>query len=119
MSLAIIMVGLPARGKTYTARKIERYMRWYGFRTALFNVGNVRRELSGAAVPHQFFDPQNELGMQARRQAAKLALDSMLEFFKAGGEIGIFDATNSTLQRRKPERRESAGVEMAVWVNVR
>lgn len=109
------MVGLPARGKTYTARKIERYMRWYGFRTALFNVGNVRRELSGAAVPHQFFDPLNELGMQARRQAAQLALDSMLEFFAGGGEIAIFDATNSTLKRRSWLRNqlENAGVELA------
>jgi len=53
------MVGLPARGKSYTARRIERYLSWLGYRTGVFNVGEYRRASVGARVPHSFFDPDN------------------------------------------------------------
>jgi 6-phosphofructo-2-kinase/fructose-2,6-biphosphatase 2 len=39
LKLAVVMVGLPARGKSYTARRIERYLSWLGYRTGVFNVG--------------------------------------------------------------------------------
>jgi broad specificity phosphatase PhoE/predicted kinase len=100
MALALIMVGLPARGKTYTARKVAHYFSWLGHRTKVFNVGNVRRKLSGSSVPHAFFDPKNERGVNARKTAAEQALEHLLEWFKEGGEIAIFDATNSTRERR-------------------
>ncbi len=100
MSLVLVMVGLPARGKTYTARKLSRYLSWRGLNTRVFNVGNYRRELSGAQVPHSFFDPTNNQGMQARRQAAESALNDLLKWVKTGGEVGIYDATNSTKTRR-------------------
>ena len=100
MPLALIMVGLPARGKTYTARRIARHLDWLGFRTHVFNVGNYRREMSGAQVPHHFFDPQNEAGLGARIRAAKSALTDMIDWFQRGGEVGVFDATNSTEIRR-------------------
>jgi broad specificity phosphatase PhoE len=101
MALALVMVGLPARGKTYTARKIARYLSWLGYKTKVFNVGNYRREMSGTAVPHQFFNPHNEKGLTARKMAAQQALQDMLGWFDKGGEVGIFDATNSTLERRE------------------
>lgn len=100
MKLALVMVGLPARGKTYTARKISRFLTWRGVQTKVFNVGNYRRNLSGAKVPHDFFDPKNPIGMEARRQAAKSALQDMTDWFDNGGEVGIYDATNSTQNRR-------------------
>ena len=75
--LAIVMVGLPARGKTYTARKIVRYLSWKGVKTKVFNVGTFRRKISGANVPHTFFDPSNTEGQTARRKAAQDAMDAM------------------------------------------
>lgn len=42
VKLACIMVGLPARGKTYIGRKIVRYFDWLGYPTKIFNVGNYR-----------------------------------------------------------------------------
>ncbi|KAG5146355.1 hypothetical protein JHK84_031898 [Glycine max] len=39
--LAIILVGLPARGKTFTAAKLTRYLHWLGHNTKHFNVGKV------------------------------------------------------------------------------
>lgn len=37
----IVMVGLPARGKTYISRKLCRYLKWIGFRTAGFFCWNL------------------------------------------------------------------------------
>jgi len=34
-------VSLPARGKTFTAAKLTRYLRWLGHNTKHFNVGKV------------------------------------------------------------------------------
>ena len=40
----ICMVGLPARGKTYIAKKLCRYLNWIGITTRVFNVGEYRRQ---------------------------------------------------------------------------
>ncbi|RRT63829.1 hypothetical protein B296_00007357 [Ensete ventricosum] len=47
--LAIVLVGLPARGKTFTAAKLTRYLRWLGHETKHFNVGKVKTELLHSA----------------------------------------------------------------------
>ena len=94
------MVGLPARGKTHVARRVVRYLSWLGYRTNIFNVGNYRREHLGATKKHSFFDPNNPSGAAARREVAMLALADMLAWFAGGGEVGIYDATNSTKERR-------------------
>jgi broad specificity phosphatase PhoE len=98
---ALVMVGLPARGKTYVARKILRYLNWLGHPTKLFNVGNYRRQHVGSLQSHEFFDPQNQEGVKQRTEVALMALEDMLAWFDAGGEVAIYDATNSTHERRK------------------
>jgi broad specificity phosphatase PhoE/predicted kinase len=100
-TLALVMVGLPARGKTYVARKVLRYLNWLGHQTRLFNVGNYRREHIGSLQRHEFFDPRNEDGARGRTQMALMALEDMLHWFATGGEVGIYDATNTTKERRK------------------
>ena len=65
----IAMVGLPARGKSFTARKLAGYLSWLGYCTGVFNVGEYRRARVGAHVPHSFFDPDNP---QAKRRAGRL-----------------------------------------------
>ncbi|HEY5242799.1 MAG TPA: 6-phosphofructo-2-kinase/fructose-2,6-bisphosphatase [Polyangiaceae bacterium] len=98
--LAFVMVGLPARGKTFIARKIARYLSWLGHRTRVFNVGSYRRARLGSHQHHSFFDPRNETGQAARRDVALAALDDMLEFLRGEGDIAIYDATNTTRERR-------------------
>jgi len=109
--LVVVMVGLPARGKTYTARKLERYLRWHGRQARVFNVGNYRRERLGAQQPADFFDPSNPQGLAQRRAMAEAAMDDMLAWLDDPGEVGIYDATNSTHVRRAwvRERCEQAG----------
>lgn len=48
--LVIIMVGLPARGKSYITKKLKRYLSWQQHETRIFNVGNKRR-LAGLTSP--------------------------------------------------------------------
>lgn len=112
--LAFVMVGLPARGKTFIARKVARYLSWLGHKTRVFNVGVYRRERLGSHQPHSFFDPGNEAGNHARTEVAQAALEDMLSWAAAGGEIGIYDATNSTRERRASVRAqcEAAGLEV-------
>lgn len=41
--LVIVMVGLPARGKSYVTKKLARYLNWLQHDTKIFNVGERRR----------------------------------------------------------------------------
>ncbi|KAG2231406.1 hypothetical protein INT48_003644 [Thamnidium elegans] len=101
LRIACVMVGLPARGKTYIAYKVSRYLTWLGIKTQIFSVGNYRRELVGLNLPHTFFDPHNTEGVKKRREAAACALDDMITWFeKDNGTVGIFDATNSSKKTR-------------------
>lgn len=100
--LALVMVGLPARGKTYTARKLARYLTWLGHRAHVFNVGNYRRERVGSQLPHEFFDPTNPEGTRARWQMATDAMTDLKAWLSdRRGGIAIYDATNSTGERRR------------------
>ncbi|GAQ89278.1 6-phosphofructo-2-kinase / fructose-2,6-bisphosphatase [Klebsormidium nitens] len=99
--LAIILVGLPARGKSYTAAKLTQYLRWLGHETKHFNVGSFRRQMHGAGHTASFFDPDNDAGQEARREAAVATFQAMLKWFDEGGQVACFDATNSSAARRR------------------
>lgn len=98
--VVLVMVGLPARGKSFLAGKIGRYLRWLGHDARVFNVGNYRRERVGQQKPASFFDPANREGHEARQRVALQALEDALRWLREGGQVAIYDATNSTRQRR-------------------
>lgn len=197
--LVIVMVGLPARGKSYITKKMTRYLNWLQHDTKIFNVGEKRRiaasghghrlssttlERVPSGIPdasenrdtlpqiaakilingdssernpmsplnlgpthngHEnetavevtspgpvpptpaperdedgedesmdqsasFFDPQNVKAAQLREQCAMETLDDLLDYILNGnGSVGIFDATNSTLARRKQIMKKIRG----------
>ncbi|XP_044284379.1 6-phosphofructo-2-kinase/fructose-2,6-bisphosphatase 3 isoform X2 [Varanus komodoensis] len=97
----IVMVGLPARGKTYISKKLTRYLNWIGVPTKVFNVGEYRREAVRHYSSYNFFRPDNEEAMKVRRQCAFNALrDVKAYLLEEGGQIAVFDATNTTRERR-------------------
>jgi broad specificity phosphatase PhoE/predicted kinase len=106
----IAMVGLPARGKTYVARKIARYLTWLGRRTRLVNAGDYRRRLLGARHTHEFFTPDNAEGKAARLAVAEAALDDLFDSLRGEAEVAIYDATNTTRTRRDMIRERCARV---------
>lgn len=117
--LAVVMVGLPARGKSYTARKISQYLAWHGYRTHIFNLGAYRRDRY-AGAPASFFDPSNPEGVGARDHLASAALDDLVAWVHGGGQVAVYDATNTTVARRAfvLERLEAAGIP-ALFVELR
>ncbi|XP_054629086.1 6-phosphofructo-2-kinase/fructose-2,6-bisphosphatase-like isoform X4 [Dunckerocampus dactyliophorus] len=98
----IVMVGLPARGKTYISKKLTRYLNWIGVTTKVFNVGQYRRDATQSYNNFEFFKPDNTEAMKIRKACAMAALKDVCDYFtREQGQVVVFDATNTT-----PERRE-------------
>ncbi|KAK3173141.1 hypothetical protein OEA41_006470 [Lepraria neglecta] len=99
--IAVIMVGLPARGKSLIAQKVVRYLAWLSISAKAFNVGSYRR----ADTPQptaDFFDTTNTDGERLRHAAAEAAVADMIKWFNNDyGVVAILDATNSTKARRR------------------
>ncbi|WLF78856.1 Fructose-2,6-bisphosphatase [Lodderomyces elongisporus] len=100
--VCVVMVGLPARGKSLISQKIVRYLSWLSIKSKCFNVGSYRREVAKDTVINaDFFDPQNPEGLNYRKQAIDTAIIDMMKWFsEENGVVGILDATNSTRKRR-------------------
>ncbi|XP_066436749.1 6-phosphofructo-2-kinase/fructose-2,6-bisphosphatase 1 isoform X1 [Eleutherodactylus coqui] len=97
----IIMVGLPARGKTYISKKLTRYLNWIGTPTKVFNVGQYRREAVQIYKNYEFFRSDNQEAMKIRKQCALNALRDVNIFLtREEGQVAVFDATNTTRERR-------------------
>jgi len=99
--ICVVMVGLPARGKSLIAQKVVRYLGWLSITAKCFNVGNYRRTDTPQPTA-DFFDTNNKEGERLRRAAAEAAVADMLKWFKGQNNlIAILDATNSTKSRRR------------------
>lgn len=116
--LAIVMVGLPARGKTYCARNISRYLKWLGIKAQCFSIADYRAKFyfpnnhAGGEAPLRtaspclpvlnadYFDFGNERAMAERSMFADEALGDLVRFFNDGGMVGLLDASHVTRGRR-------------------
>src|SRR5277367_5161564 len=113
--ICVVMVGLPARGKSLIAQKgtqdyseeyqegytdwmvgaATRYLKWLSINAKVFNVGTYRRK-DTAHPTADFFDTNNPEGERLRRAAAEAAVADMIKWFHEDqGTIAILDATNS------------------------
>ncbi|XP_035016181.1 6-phosphofructo-2-kinase/fructose-2,6-bisphosphatase isoform X1 [Hippoglossus stenolepis] len=98
----IVMVGLPARGKTYISKKLTRYLNWIGVTTKVFNVGQYRRDATRSYNSYEFFRPDNAEAMKIRKACAIAALKDVCDYFtREQGQVVVFDATNTTQERRE------------------
>nr|KAG5708743.1 hypothetical protein BaRGS_031897 [Batillaria attramentaria] len=85
----IAMVGLPARGKTYIAKKLTRYLNWIGITTRAFNVGEYRRAATNSYKNHNFFRADNKEAQELRTKCALMAVDDACKFLGSGGEVAF------------------------------
>jgi predicted kinase len=118
--LLIVLVGLPARGKSFISRKLYNYLTWRGNACKVFNVGQYRRQATTEINKEQqqqqqqqqqegggvgvcnasFFDDSNQLAAEIRERAAQVALKDTLEWLedndKVFGSSTTSDASSSS-----------------------
>lgn len=101
--LVLVMVGLPARGKSYIVKMLIRYLNWIGFPTQVFNIGDYRRRLGYGGVDKSFFEQGNEEGQRIRSKMVQVVQDEMYEWLQQDdcAKVALFDATNTTKERRQ------------------
>jgi broad specificity phosphatase PhoE/predicted kinase len=105
--LLVALVGLPARGKSYLAKKILNFALWRGHTVKVFNVGAYRRKMFSQDHAMEFFDPDKPEMKEIREQLAQQVLNDALNWLiDEGGQVAIFDATNTTKPRRDLLKRE-------------
>ncbi|NXL83910.1 F262 bisphosphatase, partial [Alectura lathami] len=86
----IVMVGLPARGKTYVSKKLTRYLNWIGVPTRVFNLGVYRREAVKSYKSYDFFRHDNKEAMEIRKQCALVALEDVKAYLlEECGQIAV------------------------------
>ena len=75
------------------------------FVVLIINTGSYRRiatkKTTVGKASAKFFDPENEESVRIREQCCLDAMKDIISWFNTGGQIGILDATNSTLHRRQ------------------
>lgn len=108
--LVIVLVGLPARGKSFVARKLVNFLEWNGIDTKIFNVGRYRRQAyaeqtssADGACDANFFDSKNEKAAALREQVAEIALRDMLKWLDEG------DGNDSDSENGNNNSRRSLG----------
>lgn len=109
----VMLVGLPASGKSTILRQLARHLHRRGYKCDIFNAGDVRRRMSARMSTSDFFDPTN---VDARRQRDHYASTAMAELLTAIADgvinVGFLDATNTSVLRRRAmyEMSKEAGV---------
>lgn len=103
--LVIIMVGLPARGKSYITKKIQRYLSWQQHDAKIFNVGNRRRVAAGQkpkSSPTKADDPS---GVNGRLQAATVRLNGVTQ--PGDDEPTALDLNNNSISENTVQNLNS------------
>lgn len=86
--LAIIMVGLPCRGKSMLAIRLTRYLTWMGFETRTF------AHTTGSLTSEETYNAESSSSSQD-------TLEEMLEWLVGQGRVGILDGHNVTIEARR------------------
>uniref|UniRef100_A0A7S4V5D3 6-phosphofructo-2-kinase domain-containing protein n=2 Tax=Ditylum brightwellii TaxID=49249 RepID=A0A7S4V5D3_9STRA len=108
--LVIVLVGLPGRGKSFIARKLQHFLTWRGSSCRVFNVGKYRRHANAemsrerheaqvedtstsekveradlGSCDAKFFDPNNAEAAALREKVAAMAMEDMLKWLDYEG----------------------------------
>ncbi|KAH8821510.1 6-phosphofructo-2-kinase/fructose-2, 6-biphosphatase-like protein 2 [Xylogone sp. PMI_703] len=110
--IAIVLVGLPARGKTHISVSLARYLRWLGVKTRIFHLGDYRRATLGPGmdVPEDyFFVNASAASVILRQKILKKCREDIYQFLNhENGQVAIYDAVNPSSAGRKSLAREFA-----------
>ncbi len=76
--ILIAMVGLPARGKSFTSSRLSNYLNWCGIKCKIFNAGEYRRNLLEGFQDSNFFDSTNDINQKEKEEIAEKCLLDLL-----------------------------------------
>jgi len=105
--MVICLVGLPGRGKSFIARKLQTFLKWRGNECEVFNVGKYRRQVQADHV--------------ARTEAQKKEkpdIRSTLRQSVGACDANFFDSKNPKAAELRQEAASAAMVEMLKWLDV-
>jgi len=110
--IAIVMVGLPARGKTHISVSMSRYLQWLGVKTRIFHLGDYRRATvgEGGEVPEDYFHPDaSPASVMLRQKILKKCREDIYGWLNhENGQVAIYDAVNPTASGRRSLAKEFA-----------
>ncbi|KAK8136298.1 6-phosphofructo-2-kinase [Apiospora sp. TS-2023a] len=110
--IAIVMVGLPARGKTHICVSMARYLQWLGVKTRIFHLGDYRRATVGEGedVPEDYFFPNaSPASVMLRQKILKKCREDIYAWLNHdNGQVAIYDAVNPTASGRLSLAKEFA-----------
>ena len=101
--LYIVLMGLPARGKSTLAVRLLESFRKDGIATRLFNNGNLRRRYRPAEETSsaEFYSPNNPVAVELRNQFARMNMERARAYLRNAGQVAILDAANVSRSRRE------------------
>ncbi|CZT06018.1 related to 6-phosphofructo-2-kinase/fructose-2,6-bisphosphate 2-phosphatase [Rhynchosporium graminicola] len=110
--IAIVLVGLPARGKTHISVSLSRYLQWLGVKTRVFHLGDYRRATmgDGVDVPEDyFFINASAPSVMLRQKILKKCREDIYAWLNhENGQVAIYDAVNPLAGGRRSLAKEFA-----------
>jgi broad specificity phosphatase PhoE/predicted kinase len=99
--LYIVMIGLPARGKSTVALRLQEILIKDKIPTRIYNNGNLRRRyLANNTSFADFYHPENKEALGLRKRFALINLKGARKFLAGNGQVAILDAANVSRERR-------------------
>lgn len=94
----IVMVGLPARGKSFIANKLIHYLNWLTIDCKSFQVSQYRETMGIKNPSLQFFNSSIDSNLQLRERARIMAFNDMRHWLdeNSGIRVAILDSSNIT-----------------------
>jgi len=100
--LYIVLMGLPARGKSTLALRLRDAFQKSGISARIFNNGNLRRLYRplGETASSEFYSPENSAAAELREKFARMNMERARTYLRNSGLVAILDATNAQRKRR-------------------
>lgn len=100
--LYIVLMGLPARGKSTLGVRLRDAFHKDNIPTRIFNNGNLRRTYrpAGETSYSEFYSPENHAAVELRDKFARMNMERAKAYLRNSGQVAILDATNASRRRR-------------------
>lgn len=101
--LYIVLMGLPARGKSTLGVRLREAFHKDHIATRIFNNGNLRRIYRPLAETScaEFYSPSNSAAMKLREKFTRINMERAKAYLRNSGQVAILDATNASRRRRE------------------